>query len=47
MFRSLFVMVLAARIALSAISTSEVSEGHGAQKVVYHIHEDGGAESGK
>lgn len=47
MFRSFFVLALAALIAVSGMTASDASERYGKQKVVYHINYDGGPESKK
>jgi len=47
MFRSFFVLAIAALVAASSISVSEASERYGKQKVVYHINYDGGPDSKK
>lgn len=47
MFRSFFVLAIAALVAASSISVSEASERYGKQKVFYHINYDGGPDSKK
>lgn len=47
MFRTFFILAIAALITMSSMTVSEASERYGKQKVVYHINYDGGPESKK